>query len=92
MTLIIVADIRVSSSLDLVKAELLKLVAPTHKESGCIQYQLHQDNEDPKHFIFYEEWKSQADLTTHFETKHMKDFMAATKGKVEVTINKMSKV
>ena len=37
-----------------VKAELLKLVAPTLEEAGCIQYDLHQDNENPGVFVFYE--------------------------------------
>jgi len=27
-----------------VKTELLKLILPTRKEGGCIEYRLHQDN------------------------------------------------
>jgi len=29
--------------IELVKAELLKLIEPTLEEAGCIQYDLHQD-------------------------------------------------
>jgi hypothetical protein len=28
---------------------LLGLVAPTKKEAGCVQYDLHVDNDDPRH-------------------------------------------
>ncbi|MFK7900077.1 MAG: putative quinol monooxygenase [Cyclobacteriaceae bacterium] len=31
---------------ELVKAELLKLIAITKQEEGCINYDLHQDNEN----------------------------------------------
>ncbi|GAL10173.1 hypothetical protein JCM19233_1150 [Vibrio astriarenae] len=39
---------------ELVKAELLKLIDVTRAEEGCINYDLHQDNENPAHFMFYE--------------------------------------
>ena len=38
--------------IDLVKAELQKIIAPTLAEEGCLQYDLHQDNEEPEHFMF----------------------------------------
>ncbi|MEM9449380.1 MAG: antibiotic biosynthesis monooxygenase, partial [Cyanobacteria bacterium P01_E01_bin.6] len=25
--------------------------------AGCIQYDLHEDNENPAHFVFYENWE-----------------------------------
>lgn len=42
------------NSVELVKAELLKLIDVTRAEEGCINYELHQDNENPAHFVFYE--------------------------------------
>ena len=36
----------------------LKLIDITRAEEGCINYDLHQDNENPAHFLFYENWKS----------------------------------
>ena len=41
-----------------VKAELLKLIEPTRAEEGCLNYDLHQDFEDLRHFLFYENWES----------------------------------
>jgi len=43
---------------ELVKSELLKLIEPTRKERGCLKYDLHQDNERPELFVFYEGWES----------------------------------
>ena len=33
--------------IELVKSQLQKLVEPTRAESGCLQDDLHQDNENP---------------------------------------------
>jgi quinol monooxygenase YgiN len=54
------------------KQELLGLVAPTRAEAGCLSYDLHQSETDPALFVFYETWKSHADLDAHFETPHIK--------------------
>ena len=59
-------------SVEAVKAELLKLIEPTRKENGCIEYNLHQDNEDPTVFIFYENWESAACLEKHTNSDHFK--------------------
>lgn len=48
--LTIVANIIATpDSIDFVKAELLKLIEITRAEPGCINYDLHQDNENPAH-------------------------------------------
>lgn len=53
--LTIVADIRVKPEhLEEIKAGLQGLIPPTLEEAGCRQYDLHEDNEDPNHFLFYE--------------------------------------
>ena len=43
---------------ELVKSELLKLIDITRAEKGCINYDLHQDNENENLFLFYENWES----------------------------------
>ncbi|WP_246209568.1 putative quinol monooxygenase [Pikeienuella piscinae] len=57
--LTIVADIHArTDQVELVKAELLKLAPITRAEVGCVNHDLHQGNEDPAHFNFYENWES----------------------------------
>jgi quinol monooxygenase YgiN len=63
-----------------VKAELLKLVAPTRQEAGCGEYRLHQDNDEPTVFTFYENWESQACLDQHMASAHFQAYVAAVDG------------
>ncbi|MFT6863814.1 MAG: quinol monooxygenase YgiN [Akkermansiaceae bacterium] len=51
--LTIVAHIHAEADqIDLVKTELSKLIEITRAEEGCLNYDLHQDNEKPTHFFF----------------------------------------
>ncbi|MDO6563689.1 antibiotic biosynthesis monooxygenase [Amphritea sp. 1_MG-2023] len=51
--LIIVARIEAKpDQTDLVKTELIRLIDPTREEAGCLQYDLHQDNNNPAVFLF----------------------------------------
>lgn len=65
------------NSIESVKAELLKMIAPTREEEGCIEYRLHQDNDDPAVFVFYENWKSLTCLEQHMNSQHFQDYVAA---------------
>ncbi|UWQ64640.1 antibiotic biosynthesis monooxygenase (plasmid) [Leisingera caerulea] len=76
---------------DLVKAELEKLIAITRAEDGCITYDLHQDNDNPAHFMFYETWESRALWQTHMQASHLAAYMDATEGAVaEFTLHEMT--
>lgn len=66
-----------------VKSELLKLIETTRNETGCIQYDLHQDNENPAYFMFYENWESRDLWQIHMNAPHLAAYMAATDGAVE---------
>lgn len=90
--LTIVAHIRANpNKIDLVRSELEKLIPITRAEEGCIQYDLHQDNADPAHFLFYENWESRELWQSHMGNKHLKDYMNATDGAVdEFTLFEMS--
>ena len=92
--LTIVANIKAKSDkTDLVKAELLKLIDVTRAEEGCLQYDLHQDNENPANFLFYENWESREFWQTHMNSQSLKDYMAATEGAVEeLTLNEMIQI
>ncbi len=80
-------------AIDTVKSELMKLIEPTRNEEGCIEYKLHQDNEVPALFIFYETWESPACLEKHMNTAHFKSFVKVIGNLVEeIAIHKVTKI
>ena len=46
-------------------------VAPTRAEPGCLNYDFHVDAADPCCFVFYENWRTQADLDAHLAMPHL---------------------
>ena len=92
--LTIIASIKAKpGKIDLVKAELEKLVPITRAEEGCLNYDLHQDNEDPAHFLFYENWASRDLWQRHMNAPHLKDFLAATDGAISnFVLNEMTRI
>ena len=79
--------------IELVKSELIKLIEPTRAEAGCIQYDLHQDNNQPEVFLFFENWETRELWQAHMENDHLKAYMAATEGAVaDFTLNEMSRI
>lgn len=92
--LIVVANIVAKNDkIDYVKNELLKLIEPTRAEEGCLEYVLHQDNENPAHLMFYEKWTSKECLQAHMQTEHFQNCMKANEDSVEsVTINEMTQL
>lgn len=92
--LTIVAKIEANpDKIEFVKAELLKLIEPTLKESGCVQYDLHQDDVNSAVFMFYETWESRELWQMHMSNKHLAEYMRATEGSVlAFTLNEMVKL
>ena len=92
--LTIVADILAQpDQIDLVKAELTKLVPTTLAEDGCVQYDLHQDHENPAHFLFYENWDSREQWQAHMNARHLAAYMEATEGAVAAfTLSEMTRI
>lgn len=77
----------------MVKEQLVKLIDTTRAEQGCINYDLHQGNNNPAHFVFYENWESRELWQTHMASQHLQDYMTATDGAVEeFTLNEMAKI
>ena len=93
-TLTIVAHVKVvGDKIDFVQAELEKLIDVTRAEKGCLQYDLHHDNEDPAHFMFYENWESHELWQAHMGNKHLQDYVAATKDAIEeFTVHQMTHI
>lgn len=62
------------------KNALVAMVAPTHREAGCLSYELHQDLDDPATFVFHENWTSKAHLDAHLASPHLQAFRAQADG------------
>ena len=92
--LTIVARIEAKADrIERVKSELQKLVAPTLKEAGCIQYDLHQDNENPAVFLFYENWESRELWQAHMNSSHIAAYAKAKEGAVAAfSLNEMTRI
>ena len=92
--LTIVANITAKNDkIDLVKTELEKLIDITRAEKGCIQYDLHQDNESPAHFMFYENWESRDLWQMHMGNQRLQEYIAATESAVEdFTVTEMTHI
>ncbi len=58
------------------KKTLLGLIEPTRtQDEGCINYDLHQNTENPSHFIFHENWTNRNALETHLQKPHLQEFI-----------------
>ena len=55
---------------------LIGLIEPTHKEEGCITYEMLENIEDPADFTFVEEWTDESRLAAHFETDHIQNALS----------------
>lgn len=75
----VVAEFRVKSEVvEAFKSAAEKVVRATRKETGCLNYDLHQSLEDESIFLMHENWTSDAALEKHFETAHIAEFRRAT--------------
>jgi len=78
---------------DFVRSELEKLLAPTHKEEGCVQYDLHVDNDHPNCFMFFEIWDTRELWQQHMANPPLKNFLAVTDGAVEeLKLHEMTRI
>ncbi|WP_337043312.1 putative quinol monooxygenase [Emticicia sp. 17c] len=58
------------------KKALADLIPPTLLEEGCIDYVLHQSNDNPQIFVFYENWTDKESLENHLANVHIAEFSA----------------
>jgi len=47
----------------------------SRKEPGCLLYIGHQSTEDPRKFLFYEQYKDEAALQAHRDSAHFKQYV-----------------
>jgi quinol monooxygenase YgiN len=50
---------------------LIGLVAPTRKEAGCLNYDLHVLPENSAKFLFHENWTTKVALDAHLQAAHV---------------------
>lgn len=62
------------------KSLLLSVIEPTRRESGCITYELLQNQADPTDFTFVEEWESETLLDTHLASTHIQAALPKLEG------------
>jgi quinol monooxygenase YgiN len=55
-------------------AALHSLIEPTHKEPGCIRYELNQRSDDERGITFIEKWKDRADFDEHCAMPYIAEF------------------
>ncbi len=74
-------------------AELRKLIPPTLGEDGCIQYDLHRSLEEPRVFLFFENWRSRPHWEAHMKSPHLAAFGKVAERLVEsLQIDVMTRV
>lgn len=56
------------------KSLLTEMAVNSRKEQTCIQYDLHQDKENPALFIFHEIWKNETGLALHETQPYLQNF------------------
>ena len=75
--LTVVATLKAKSGSEKKLGDVLKtLVAPTRKEKGCINYDMHQSSDDHGLFVFHENWATRADWEAHMKMPHLTAFAA----------------
>ena len=60
----------------LLRQELLSLLAPSRKDAGCLNYDLHQAPDNPVLFLFHENWASKANLDQHLQKPKLRAALA----------------
>ena len=83
---VVVAKVKIKEEFYLdVYEELLKVYKYTHaNDEGCIQYDLHSDEDDKYSFVFVETWENQEALDAHMQTEHFLKFVRKAAEKLEL--------
>ena len=61
------------------------LMKPTHKEPGCIRYELNQREDDPRWVTFIEKWKDQKTFDEHCAMPYISEFFNDVRPKLVET-------
>ena len=75
---------------DVVEQALRTVEREVQGEPGCQQYQLHQDLENPQHFVLLERWESEAHIQQHSEAAPFLRLMETIKDRAELQVTSAS--
>lgn len=76
MTLTIIATIAAKAGMEeRMQEDLESLLTPTRAESGCINFDLLVDLNNPSIFVLYENWQDRAALDAHFQQPYVKQVL-----------------
>ena len=65
------------------EANFRAVISATHAEEGCQVYQLNRDTDNPRRFVWIEDWASRDHLDRHLATDHIKTLFASFADLVE---------
>ena len=76
-SLTVIAQVKASQGKEAeVRRELLSLIAPSRKDDGCLNYDLHQAVDNPAMFLFHENWTSKGHLDRHLQKPDLQEVLA----------------
>ncbi len=64
---------------DAIEQALLRCVAPSRAETGCLLYTPHRDLGRSERFVFFERWTSRAALAEHERTRPFEELVRELK-------------
>lgn len=80
---------------DELRDALVKLVEPTSKEDGFVNYDLHESTTEPGTFYLYENWDSEAQLDAHLTAPHLVEFASRIPDLIDgdgLSINRLKRI
>jgi quinol monooxygenase YgiN len=75
--IVLKVDMLVKPGMEARCLELIRIMQQhSRKEPGCLMYIGHQSTEDPRKFMFYEQYKDAAALEAHRNAPYFKEYVA----------------
>jgi quinol monooxygenase YgiN len=72
---------------DELKQALMSLIEPSRNDDGCINYDLHDSEDEEGQFMFHETWRDKEALAKHLSTPHLRDFISKADDLLEGEMN-----
>lgn len=66
-----------------------EITEASRKEPGCLFYVIQQSNENPLHFVFYEQYKDAAALNAHRASAHFARYRDSIEDLVESRVREL---